>query len=472
MKDGGNVGINTTTPGYPLSVNGSIYAGGAIRIGGTNPFYFEDYGGGWFMQDSAWIRSYNAKSIWIDNGLIGGDGGLTIGYGGAAPPSSGAIIAGNVGIGTSSPGAKVEINAASSSPILRVAGGGDGSGGGKGNIRSSDQGGSNFWDLGRDNLSTGNFMITPSSGTPSLSITIGGNVGIGTTSPGTVLHVVGGIGATGGSGFNTFGVGTWIGGDGTNGLLYMRNGNSWAPGYLDASSLYLNSQSGGNVGIGTSSPAEKLDVNGKTKTTTLQVTNGATNGYVLTSDASGNGTWQAAAGGGGVHILLKPQSNKKYGLGVTGEYSFTSGNTTANQIILAPFIPANSITIRSLEVNVTAVNAGGLCRILVYRDANGIPYNKIIESSDLSSASTGTKTYLVNYTFNAGTTYWIGIHANDSINLNIHNASQVMQIDYFLSVWPYISKTSTSYTFGSAPSTLDIQESAIANPFVVLLTSN
>ena len=53
----------------------------------------------------------------------------------------------------------------------------------------------------------------------------------------------------------------------------------------------------GNVGIGTTTPTEKLDVNGKTKTTTFQMTTAPTAGYVLTSDASGNGTWSAAAGG-------------------------------------------------------------------------------------------------------------------------------------------------------------------------------
>jgi Chaperone of endosialidase len=45
------------------------------------------------------------------------------------------------------------------------------------------------------------------------------------------------------------------------------------------------------VGIGTTTPSEVLDIVGKTKTTTFQLTNGATNGYVLQSDASGNGTW-------------------------------------------------------------------------------------------------------------------------------------------------------------------------------------
>jgi len=47
----------------------------------------------------------------------------------------------------------------------------------------------------------------------------------------------------------------------------------------------------GNVGIGTSSPSEKLEVSGKTKTVNLQITSGATNGYVLSSDSLGNATW-------------------------------------------------------------------------------------------------------------------------------------------------------------------------------------
>jgi hypothetical protein len=49
----------------------------------------------------------------------------------------------------------------------------------------------------------------------------------------------------------------------------------------------------GNLGIGTTTPSEKLDVNGKTKTATLQVTSGAAANRYLASDASGNGSWVA-----------------------------------------------------------------------------------------------------------------------------------------------------------------------------------
>ena len=49
---------------------------------------------------------------------------------------------------------------------------------------------------------------------------------------------------------------------------------------------------GTNVGIGISPFVDqKLTVAGKTTTTNLQMTTGATNGFVLKSDASGNGTW-------------------------------------------------------------------------------------------------------------------------------------------------------------------------------------
>jgi hypothetical protein len=110
MTAGGNVGIGTTRPGYKLHVMGDIYAnGGWLRTSGSAGWYSESYGGGWYMSDTSWIRTYNSKSVWTDTGLLGSNGGLTIGYGGTSPPFGGAIIAGNVGIGTTIPQSKLSI---------------------------------------------------------------------------------------------------------------------------------------------------------------------------------------------------------------------------------------------------------------------------------------------------------------------------------------------------------------------------
>ncbi len=57
--------------------------------------------------------------------------------------------------------------------------------------------------------------------------------------------------------------------------------------------------SNGRVGIGVASPTQKLDVAGTIKMTGFKLGISATAGHVLTADASGVGTWQAASGGGG-----------------------------------------------------------------------------------------------------------------------------------------------------------------------------
>lgn len=49
--------------------------------------------------------------------------------------------------------------------------------------------------------------------------------------------------------------------------------------------------SNGNVGINVNDPTEKLEVNGKVKTSGLQLTNGSFSGRLLQSDDAGNATW-------------------------------------------------------------------------------------------------------------------------------------------------------------------------------------
>ena len=70
--------------------------------------------------------------------------------------------------------------------------------------------------------------------------------------------------------------------------------NTTAIGYdasVSSSNSVIVGNSSVNVGIGTSAPAERLDVVGLTKTTQLQMTNGAVLNHVMKSDASGNASW-------------------------------------------------------------------------------------------------------------------------------------------------------------------------------------
>lgn len=68
--------------------------------------------------------------------------------------------------------------------------------------------------------------------------------------------------------------------------------------YTDVGDLVLDPF--GNVGIDQVNPTQKLDVNGTVKMTGFQLGSSTTAGYVLTANASGVGTWQQAAPGGGI----------------------------------------------------------------------------------------------------------------------------------------------------------------------------
>jgi hypothetical protein len=78
LMPSGNVGINTLTPGYKLEIQGNDYASGGrytsnfFRVYGTGGIYWEDYGGGWYMSDGTYLRSYNDKTIYSGGQIAAG----------------------------------------------------------------------------------------------------------------------------------------------------------------------------------------------------------------------------------------------------------------------------------------------------------------------------------------------------------------------------------------------------------------
>lgn len=252
----GNVGIGTTIPSHKLTINAS---NDTTALGIDFPSAHFDF-------------SANSTSNYTSNFRIN-DVGMDIGHDSTARSlnlQTGNLDRltilgnGNVGIGTINPPSKVSI----SGGTLSVSG----SGAGFGIVKLGDPTDANpyvgmYRSAAASIATSGNFLnlggydgIAFTTGQAQLSsqsekmrITLAGDVGIGTDSPNRLLTV-----ETTGSGcylaLNSSSNNTTIGSD-VNGAFIV---------YDDSSATYrmVIDQTTGNVGIGTTNPGEKLDVNG------------------------------------------------------------------------------------------------------------------------------------------------------------------------------------------------------------------
>ena len=80
-----NIAVSTAPNASTQPTFNTCYTSNWFRSNGSTGWYSQTYGGGWYMADSTWIRTYGGKSVYQDTGQIRTDGylvtngGITVG---------------------------------------------------------------------------------------------------------------------------------------------------------------------------------------------------------------------------------------------------------------------------------------------------------------------------------------------------------------------------------------------------------
>lgn len=287
----GNVGIGTTTVTNLTVSNTNLSTfNGGIQLGSTNNVSLGLQNGAAFRTGASGSNFYfDVGNMYVRDGdgsngnaslRLAGGASIGASYTGTTPPSNGAIIQGNVGIGTTSPANKLQVYTTTDADGIAL----DAPTGvaqallfKRDNVTKSAialSGYSGAWVTGSElndlifrtsGVTEKILFRTGGGGIPQLAIN-GNNVGIGTTSPTSILHIAASsptftVERTGISTVtlnNSGSVWTW------GSSAATANHFAFAPGGTEAMRIV----NGGNVGIGTTSPASRLEIVGDLRTST------------------------------------------------------------------------------------------------------------------------------------------------------------------------------------------------------------
>ena len=278
----GNVGIGTTSPSNILDISktentaydgtsntGQSTAGATLNIlkGGTTANSFAQIN----FQLSPASNEAVARIVGIYTGSHTSDLAFVTENSNTRAEKMRILGSGNVGIGTTSPTHKLTVTG-----DIRIDGGNAlsiKSDDGTGSWTFTDDGSENMQFKGDSGIGGGFDFQTYNGGYGSrLMITNAGNVGIGTTSPGVKLDVIGNI-VSRYADASTYYVNMYS--DGTNGFVNSNRGYLRLSGQAGTGVVV---DSAGNVGIGTTSPSSRLNIVGSgatSATSALNVTNSA-----------------------------------------------------------------------------------------------------------------------------------------------------------------------------------------------------
>jgi hypothetical protein len=357
ITSGGAVLIGSTDAAYGTFVaasnNSSAYtvasirnmaSGAAFGVQGAQLNFYGDVG------YSSGVPTGFIKVI-SNEGGNNGHGAMTFGThngSNSSPERMRITSAGNVGIGTTAPSSKLHIDSALGADVISI----------------SDNAGSVRLALGQESSYTGNyidsknidlklksalaggsggnifFQTGTSTASTQVTINVSGNVGIGTTSPIDKLHIVGGVTSTSIATPSNTSVGSLqFGYDGTNGLIRSWNSSpiiyqafnyqAWET----SNSERMRITAAGNVGIGTTSPGYKLDVNGNIGATGVISETFWTNDSIRKLNSGASINFRNSAGT--IEMILNGSGNLGIGTSTPSQKLDVQGNITITKTILS-----------------------------------------------------------------------------------------------------------------------------------------
>ena len=123
---------------------------------------------------------------------------------------------------------------------------------------------------------------------------------------------------------------------------------------------------------------------------------------------------------------------------VVGNYYDNSFQGTANgtlagatnRVVMAPFYTSERLRIDQLGISISTTVASSSLKCFIYgSNASGWPDELLYEGpSDLSGATTGYKSHSLDFTFDSGRQYWVGVKMNSTATYRTLNVSSAVNL--------------------------------------------